>query len=75
MRSALHDGTQVSVQKAAGDRYVLPALRLSDISSYQFVTERLLAAMADRLGVVGSVGASLEGLLADRRARLVESLG
>lgn len=72
MRSALHDGTQVSVQKAAGDRYVLPALRLSDISSYQFVAERLLAA---RLGVVGSVGASLEGLLADRRARLVESLG
>ena len=48
MRSTLHDGTLVSVQTATGDRYALPALRLSDVSGYRLVAERLLAAIADR---------------------------
>lgn len=48
MRSTLRDGTPVSVQTATGDRYALPALCLSDVSSYRSIAERLLAAMADR---------------------------
>lgn len=48
MRSTLHDGTAVSVQTATGERWALPALRLSDVSSYRSIAEQLLAAMADR---------------------------
>lgn len=48
MRSVLVDGTPVSVQTAAGERWALPALRLSDPSMYRAVAERLLEALADR---------------------------
>ncbi len=47
MRSVLIDGTPVSVQTATGERWALPALRLSDPSMYRAIAERLLAAMVD----------------------------
>lgn len=49
MRSTLRDGTLVSVQTANGERWALPALRVSDLGRYRAITDRLLAAMADRL--------------------------
>jgi len=48
MRSTLRDGTFVSVQTATGKRWALPALRVSDPSRQAAITERLLAAVADR---------------------------
>ncbi len=44
MRSTLRDGTSVSVQTATGERWGLPALRVSDLSRHVVITERLLAA-------------------------------
>lgn len=48
MRSTLRDGTFVSVQTATGERWALPALRVSDLSRHGAISERLLTAMADR---------------------------
>lgn len=48
MRSTLHDGTDVSVQSAVGDRVALPALHLSDVKAHRLITERLLTALTDR---------------------------
>ena len=48
MRSTLRDGTFVSVQTETGERWALPALRVSDLRRHGVITERLLAAIADR---------------------------
>ena len=48
MRSTLRDGTTVSVQTETGERWALPALRVSDLSSHRAITEQLLLAMNDR---------------------------
>lgn len=48
MRSILRDGTIVSVQTETGERWALPALRVSEPGSHRAITDQLLAAMATR---------------------------